>query len=399
MRNHGATRATVRLYLFLKYAFVTAIVVAIATFNSCQKDTKQTNTQLQNSSSVSPLQNSAYAYVQQKVSKESFDDLDWQGAEVRTFNGAPYLLIISSKSNSSKQLLYTQQAGVSNASWLQIKRGSDDASESIITSELNGSKKNESILKNGRIYARVDSTGTKLVINKENEPVSTISADPRVSVNMLQTEDSEDDPTTPPGGEGTAYTITVNDDVATITASPINGSGSVTLYSLYVLTGNNPLYLNQYTTNPNAGGSSSGSGGGGISPSTVILVTPTGAATGTDPHFVKGKTPAIGHARYTPAGSTIGGWQVTIGYTATTVNGVITPTVTTLTANTISTVSMVATYQTDALVSSVTGSVISFSFSGSNNYGVGDATFHDPLTITGSYNTSTGLFSLNVHRQ
>ena len=387
---------------YFKKKLLAAVTVAALIFNGCQKDAKQNSISSPNIKTVSSLRDSAYTFVKQKVSQQVSDDLDWDGAEVRTFNGAPYLLIVNSKSDASKELLYNQQGGTVNANWIQIKQGSDKSSGSLITSALNGTKRTESILKNGRIYAKTDSNGTKIVNNQGTEPVVGLNGVSNLSVNMLQTEDSEDDPNgsgSSSGGGGVDYSITVNDPVATITATPINGSsGGTTLYSLYALTGNNPLYLNQYTTDPHAGGSNGSGGGGGVSPSTVIVVTPVGAATGTDPSFQKGKTPAIGRARYTPAGSVVGGWQVTVNYSLSTVNGVTTTTVNSVSATTITTLSMVASFETDSSISKPEGSVISFTINGSNVYGVGGKGYHDPIIITGSYNTSNGVFSMNVHR-
>jgi len=181
-------------------------------------------------------------------------------------------------------------------------------------------------------------------------------------------------------------TVVLTQDVVVISSTPITTT-TIDLYSLYALLDDNPDYLYDYTTNPTT-----------PLKGEIITVLPAGGTIGTDPNFQKGKTPASGTAIYAPAGTVLGGWQVTVSYTITNVNGVATVTVTTIGAATIGSESMITTYQITSSSFSVNGSVITFNFDGSNVFGVYGQGYHISTNIQGTYNTSTGVYSIYVTR-
>ncbi|MBB6131479.1 hypothetical protein [Mucilaginibacter lappiensis] len=383
---------------------------------SCKKDQKQSVTASnQPANKQTALENSAYTDLKLKATPQVFNDLDWTNVKVITANGVPSLLWIKSKSTDSKYLLYSKRDSVVNTRWVQLNV--NNGSGKITSSSINETEHIESNIKNGRIYAaqKIDERGniTVLNINKPIKIATNAVKNFKVLGQTLSTNAECDpggggDPGTGTGSSGDgigdggtdgSFTWSGVNQLPEVVVSSTTTSGSVLgLYSLYILMGNNPSYGFNYTPGPNGGGSGSGPANNGMEAS----VPAPGGGVGTDPGFKKGKTPATGVAKFAPFGGLYGGWQVNITYTITTntKNGVTTttPTVTANVAATFGAESMIVGWQTLTSTTSVTDQTINFSFNGYDVYGVYNQGWHDNVTIDGTYNTSTGVYSIYVHR-
>ena len=396
----------------------------------------------------SPQQITAMSVLKAHATAQEFNDLDWNNVQVSYLNGTASLLRIKSKTDTSKVLLYSKKNGVIHARWVQFKSNSGPGAGVVVVSSLNESHLKISSFRNGRIYAsrRVISSSfiasnnpTSSAKSSSNSSSATLPASGQRNLKEAPVEtvdpgddDGDDDDGSFDGGDddggggggggggagdggsvggddggsvggddgstGTygddggddgdgdiAYSITLQE--VTITATPID-SPTIYLYSLYELLGDNPDYINEYTTNPTT-----------PFKGTVITLTPGGSANGIDPNFKPGQKSGTPIIKYQPS-SLLMGQAVSIGYNITTVNGVTTINVSNITAAIVGN-SIGVGWTTLSTNTTISGSVIDFSVSGTVNFGitvngVGPTFYSRPCQLTGTYNTSNGAYTITV---
>jgi hypothetical protein len=373
-----------------------------------------------------PQQAVITAVLKANTTDQEFNDLDFNSMQVANLNGKAYLAKIKSKSDNSKVLIYSKKNGIIHARWVQVKPGTSPSSGVMEVSSVNESTRIESSFSKGAILS------SRLFVNKEvlaklnltGKTTSASNASTNLSVagskvtgarvlddtvdggdgggndlgsgdGTFDGGDGNTDPsleiTDGSGGGGggggpssdpdIAYTIDLTQDVI-ITATADDGT-SITLYSLYTLFGNNLNYLGQYSTDP------TGLNGD------IVTVAPLGTVKGVDKNFVKGQklgTPLLIYDVNPDK------YLVSVGYNITTVNGVTTINVTSIGANEAG-LNPLISWTTVATSSLVTGSIINFTISGTENYAatqaVGNAYFV-PLEFTGTYDTSTGAYTITL---
>ena len=401
MKNQVPKRTPFISSYAIKKIFIIPVIGFLLCLNSCKKDEKQNG--IAPSNNTSALQSTAYTVLKSKATPQTFNDLDWSSVQVSKLNNVPYLLKIKSKSDNTKMLLYSKKNGVIHTRWVQLKSGS------VIVTSLNSSNSIESMVKNGRVYAakKIDVTGKVSVLNLKSfndddgdgdgdggDGDIGNPGDGGGSVGIDDPLAGGDDGSGGGGGDGTGFDGGDDGDpgftwdginqLPEVTISATDNS-TVDFYSLYILMGNNPAYLDEYTTdpsNPTANGN-------------VITVAKKGTNTGVDPNFKPGQKAGIPLIKNT-TGLAIGyvvGFSYSIGQ-----NGITT--VTGLTA-TLGGVTLGNTFTTIGNSSSTSGSIITFNITGTTDYnivvkGIGTVA-RDPTTISGTYNTSNGAYSLTIH--
>jgi len=401
-----------RLYVAapFKSIFFASFTILLICFNSCSKKAMQGDFSPQFQTKTLSLKNSAYAVLKNKADDEVFNDLDWNHVQTSNLNGKPFLLKIKSKSDPTKTLYYSKKKGKVHTRWVQFKSRTNFSDGEVTVSSLNGVNHTISTFKSGKIFAakRINKNGnvTVLTINKPGSKVQAIETKPALGFGgMLKTmdtngqedsddpaddiDDGDDDATTsvdPPAWEVTLHEVNIVGDNSS--------GGDLFLYSLFVLMGNDPLYENMYTIDPDFDLSDLNMGFGG----TVLTISPTGTKTGIDPTFKPGQTIGTPIMVYKPSALLYGN-AVSIGYSVATVNGVSTVTVSTITAGLTGNQIGVA-WTTLSTSTSISGSVINFSVSGVLSYGLtyggtGPSWFGTPTTLSGTYDTSNGHYVIN----
>ncbi|MDN5289452.1 MAG: hypothetical protein JWR38_5726 [Mucilaginibacter sp.] len=290
----------------IKGFLVVVVTGSLLCLDSCKKDGRfdGVSPQAVTVSKTSALQSTAYKVLKAHATSAEFSDLDWNNTAVSNLNGKPYLLRIKSKSDNTKQLFYNKKNGITHVRWVQLKSGTSLSSGSLIVSSLNETNKRESAFEKGRRLStkviRTNSQNSSQPTSSSNSsnalaatvPVSSsgsTTATGGIKIRALQLDDEEDgggddgggddgggddgggfdggddgddgggtiDPATgDPASPDPGFTWTGVNQLAEVNITAPGTDNTLSLYSLYFLMGDNPAYLFDYTTDPNATSSS-----------------------------------------------------------------------------------------------------------------------------------------------
>ncbi|SDX43901.1 hypothetical protein SAMN05444410_11614 [Hydrobacter penzbergensis] len=118
------------------------------------------------------LEKVAYTTLQEKMSSNNFNDLDWNKVEITQLKGKPVVLMIHSKKPSGKFLIFGVLNGKQSYNWVELKSASSSAkgkfSGEILLTAVNDSILNNFIVVDGKV------TGTA----QKGTQVQTTSASP-----------------------------------------------------------------------------------------------------------------------------------------------------------------------------------------------------------------------------
>jgi len=141
--------------------------------------------------------------------------------------------------------------------------------------------------------------------------------------------------------------------------------------------GDNPDYLNEYTTNPT-----------NPTNGAIITIAQPGTISGTDPRFIPGQKSGVPIISYL-ASKLLLGFDVSFAYNITTVNGVTKITVTDITSGIIGN-TVGSTWTSLSNNPTISGNIINFTITGNvGTYLGGEAgtVYQYGIQITGTYNT------------
>ncbi|MDD2793188.1 MAG: hypothetical protein PHD73_08410, partial [Sediminibacterium sp.] len=114
---------------------------------------------------LSPIEASAHATLEMKMSQKDFANLNWRNAIIKTLNGDDFLVEIPTFSNSSKKLIYSKdgQKEVYNYYEIQISKiNKIQGSGSLILSSIDNKILHEYLIINNKIVNSFEQTLNKV---------------------------------------------------------------------------------------------------------------------------------------------------------------------------------------------------------------------------------------------
>jgi len=151
------------------------------------------------------MQSVAMKVVKAYASAQEFNDLNWNTAQVSYLNGAPYLLRIRSKTDSTKVLLYSEKNNIIHMRWAQFKINTNKSEGVLTVSSLNETIRKESSYKNGRISSSRTFVNNVLSTSSDNIKELGGQASNNLSMHSVKgfgprtLEDAPDPPVVDPG--------------------------------------------------------------------------------------------------------------------------------------------------------------------------------------------------------